>query len=89
MREIKLVVKNKVGLHARPAAMFVQEAAKYKSKITVESSGRRADGKSILQVLSLGVKCGNEIIIRAEGEDENKAIERLASVVGGDFDVGS
>lgn len=74
-------VKNKVGLHARPAALFVQEAMKHPCKITVESDGKRADAKSILQVLALGVKCGQEISIITEGENENTALQKLVSLV--------
>lgn len=76
-----MTVKNKVGLHARPAAIFVQEATRFKSKISIECDGKKADGKSILQVLSLGVKCGNVITIRADGEDEDAAIEKLVRTI--------
>jgi len=76
-----MTIKNKVGLHARPAAVFVQAASKYKAKITLESSGKKADAKSILQVLALGVKCGHELTIRAEGPDEKEALESLAALV--------
>ncbi|HHW17314.1 MAG TPA: HPr family phosphocarrier protein [Firmicutes bacterium] len=81
MREAQVTVKNKVGLHARPAATFVQEATKFKSKINIECGGRKADGKSILQVLSLGVKCGSLIVIRADGEDEDEAVEKLVYMI--------
>jgi len=76
-----VTVKNKVGLHARPAAMFVQEAMKFKSNINVEFGDRKADAKSILQVLALGVKCGSLIVIRADGEDENEAVEKLVRLI--------
>lgn len=80
---VKATVKvtNKVGLHARPAALFVQEAMKHSSKITVLAGGRTADAKSILQVLALGVKCGQEIGIVAEGADESVALEKLVKLV--------
>lgn len=81
MREVQITVKNKVGLHARPAATFVQEAMKFRSNINIEHDGRKADGKSIVQVLSLGVKCGSLVIIRADGEDENEAVEKLAYMI--------
>lgn len=79
--EAKAVVKNKVGLHARPAAMFVQEAMKHKCRIIVESQGKKADAKSILQVLSLGVKCGQEVTVRAEGEGEQNAVQSLLALL--------
>lgn len=88
MVEAKVVVRNKVGLHARPAAMFVQEAMRYKSKITVEAAGKKADGKSILQVLALGVKAGQEIIVRADGQDEEEAVQSLVCLAGKDVEGG-
>ncbi|HHW26407.1 MAG TPA: HPr family phosphocarrier protein [Firmicutes bacterium] len=81
MTEAKVVVKSQVGLHARPAAMFVQEAIKHKCSIKVESAGKKADGKSILQVLSLGVKCGQEITLYADGPGEEEAIASLVKLV--------
>jgi len=81
LKEAQVTVKNKVGLHARPATTFVQEAMKYRSKISIECGGRKADGKSILQVLSLGIKCGSLIVIRADGEDEHQAVERLLHMI--------
>lgn len=80
MVEAKVVVRSKIGLHARPAAMLVQEAMRYKSRITLEAAGKKADGKSILQVLSLGVKAGQEITVRADGQDENQALQSLVCI---------
>jgi phosphocarrier protein len=79
--EDRVVVKASVGLHARPAAAFVQEALKHKCKIQVESLGRKADGKSILQVLGLGVKANQEIIVRADGAGEAEAVAALVNLV--------
>ncbi len=81
MIEVKTVVENRVGLHARPAAAFVQEAMKYECSITLESGGKKADGKSIFQVLALGVKQGQEVLIRADGENEEAAIENLVQLL--------
>ncbi|WP_273334001.1 HPr family phosphocarrier protein, partial [Dictyoglomus turgidum] len=54
----KLIIKNKTGLHARPATLFVETAKKFKSKIWVEKNGKKVDGKSLIGVLSLGVEQG-------------------------------
>jgi len=81
MTEGRAVVASSVGLHARPAATFVQEAMKYKSKVTVEASGKAADAKSIIQVLKLGAKYGQEVIIRAEGDDEAEAVANLCVLI--------
>ena len=91
MKELKVIVKNKVGLHARPAALFVQTAAKFKSEIKVtcfdeaEQKERIANAKSILSVLTLGVFEGMEIVIRATGEDEEAAAQALVDLVNNNF----
>lgn len=77
MREVKIKIKNKTGLHARPAAKFVETAKKFKSDITVFKGDRSANAKNILQVLALGIDCGDEIILRVEGEDEEIAVKEL------------
>jgi len=74
-------ILNKTGLHARPAAKFVEKASKFKSKITIEKDGKKADAKSILSVLALGVGQGSKIKITAEGEDEQKAVEQLVKLL--------
>ena len=82
MVEETVVVGSKVGLHARPAAVFVQTASKFKSAVTLEANGKRANGKSILQVLALGAKHGQSVLVRCEGDDEADALRSLADLVG-------
>jgi len=82
------IIQNEVGLHARPAALFVQTAAKFQAKIKVRNTTRSTpfvDAKSILSVLGLGVSCGHEIEITAEGEDEQKAVEAMTRLIENDF----
>jgi phosphocarrier protein len=74
-------ILNRTGLHARPAAEFVEKASKFKSKITIEKDGKKADAKSILSVLGLGVGQGSKIKITAEGEDEQQAVEQLVELL--------
>ncbi|MEX2690513.1 MAG: HPr family phosphocarrier protein [Candidatus Njordarchaeum guaymaensis] len=83
--EVKLKLLNKVGLHARPAALFVKTARKFKSKISVEKNGQVVDAKNILGVLSLGAEMGDEIKIIAEGEDAQEAIKTLSELVNNKF----
>jgi phosphocarrier protein HPr len=91
MKEIKVIVKNKVGLHARPAALFVQTASKFKSEVKVScldmdaNKPRIANAKSILSILTLGVFEGTEITIQATGEDEDKAAQALVDLVVSNF----
>ncbi len=87
MARVETTVKllNKVGLHARPASLFVQAAKKFKSQIKVKKDGNEVDAKSILGVLSLGAECGHTITITAEGPDAEEAINELVSLVKNKF----
>jgi len=77
MPEIILTIRNKVGLHARPASLFVREATKFKSTITAIHGEAQANAKSILNVLTLGANQGTKLIVRAEGEDAEAALQAL------------
>lgn len=83
--EARVVLMNKVGLHARPASLFVRTAKKFKSKITVEKNGKTADAKNILSVLALGAEKGDEIHLIAEGEDAEEAIKTLVDLINNKF----
>lgn len=80
----KLTVKNKQGLHARPAALFVQIANKFDSRITVIGDKEEVNGKSIMGILMLGAERDSTIIIEADGEDAHLAIVELERVVSGE-----
>jgi len=83
--EEMVTLLNKVGLHARPAAMFVQTANKFKSKVRVSKEGKEVDAKSILGILSLAV-CFNDVVtIKTEGEDAEKALKQLIDLVNTKF----
>lgn len=77
----KVIVKNKQGLHARPAALFVQVANKFDSRISVSRDQEVVNGKSIMGILMLGAEKGSEILLMADGEDAVLAIEELERVV--------
>ncbi len=77
----QLTVKNKSGLHARPAALFVQVANKFDSRITVRRDEEEVNGKSIMGILMLGAEKGSLIIIEAEGEDAQAALEELEKII--------
>jgi phosphotransferase system HPr (HPr) family protein len=84
--EKKLAIKNKLGLHARPAALFVQSANKFDSEITVKKGeGSETDAKSILGVLTLAAGFGSEILVKAEGEDAQTALDELEKLIEGKF----
>ncbi len=81
-----VAVKNKVGLHARPATFFIQKANEYKSSIWVEKEGRRVNAKSLLGVLSLGISQDNSVRIIADGSDEEAAVDGLVKLVESGFE---
>jgi len=88
MAEATIQVRHKVGLHARPAAMFVQTAAKFSSKIKVKnltSNGNFVDAKSIIMVLTLGVMKDHEVVIQTDGADADAALEALKSLIEANF----
>ena len=85
MPEISLTVQHKTGLHARPAAMFVQTANKFKSVIKVKHGEKEANAKSIMGILTLGAGQGAVISIRAEGDDAEQALMALRTLVESNF----
>ena len=85
MPEIKLTITHEVGLHARPASMFVQTAAKFSSDIEVTHGETTANAKSILGVLTLGAHQGAELLISAEGADADEALNALEELVADNF----
>jgi len=85
MPEITLTVKHEVGLHARPAALFVQTAKRFNGDIRVTHGEKEANAKSILSVLALGVDQGAMITIHAEGEDADQALAALDALVENNF----
>ena len=88
MQQLRLQVTNEVGLHARPAAIFVNAASSFTSAIQVRNvtaSSAWADAKSILSVLVLGVEQGHEVELTAEGPDEAEAIGVLGELIRSDF----
>ena len=81
----EVVIKNQVGLHARPATFFIQKANEFKSSIWVEKEERRVNAKSLLGVLSLGITKGSSIVISAEGPDEEEAVNALCTLIESNF----
>ncbi len=81
MVEREAVVVPEAGLHARPAAMFVKEAKRYSAEIVVVKDGVEANAKSSLRLMTLGAKKGDRLLIRAEGEDEEAAVEALVALI--------
>ena len=85
MIEKQLVIKNKFGLHARPAAVMVQTAAKFKSKIKIIKDSQEVDGKSIMGLMTLAASAGSTITLVADGEDESQALQSLEQLIESGF----
>jgi phosphotransferase system HPr (HPr) family protein len=77
--EIHLVVIDPSGLHARPAAKFVQAASRFSSRIVIREDGREADAKSLIALLGLTIRPSSEITLAADGPDEDEALVALAA----------
>jgi phosphocarrier protein HPr len=81
MQQRDLAIRNKLGLHARPAAVFVEAAQKFTSQIALLKNGKRANAKSILSLMSLDIRSGDTVTLEATGADEIEAIAALADLV--------
>jgi len=80
-----VVILNRYGLHARPAAEFVKLSSRFKARVTVEKEGLEVNGKSIMGVMMLAAECGSTLKIRAVGDDADEALEALATLVSDRF----
>lgn len=81
MLEQKLKIKNKSGLHARPASMIVREATKFSSDISIIKDANVYNARSIMNVMSMGAKYEEEIILKVSGVDEKEAISTIARLI--------
>ena len=86
MMEKEFVVTPRLGLHARPAALFVHEAAKFKSAVLVNKEGLEINGKSVMGLMLLAAECGSRLTIKADGPDEEQAIAALGRLFERKFD---
>ena len=80
MTEKDVVVKNRAGIHARPAALIVQTASQYAAQIEFKNDHETINAKSIMGIITLGASYNSTITISADGEDEAEAVERLAQL---------
>ncbi len=77
MKEFHYIITDREGIHARPAGLLVKEANRFSSSITLEKDGKTGDAKRIFAVMGLAAKQGQEIIVRADGPDEEEAIRTM------------
>lgn len=84
----KIIIKNKLGLHARPAALFVQIANKFDSDVTVKKGSKEVNGKSIMGILMLAAGKGSTVLVSIDGQDAGQAMVELEKVLSGELDEG-
>ena len=85
MIQKEMVIKLSEGLKARPVATLVQVANRFESQILIESGNKKVNAKSIMGVLSLGIRKGESIFVLANGKDENAAVDALQTLVDSNF----
>ena len=73
MKNFSYVIKDEVGIHARPAGLLVKEAKKYQSKVMITKDGKSADATRLMALMGLGVKCGDSVDVEISGDDEETA----------------
>ena len=74
MKTLTYTIKDELGIHARPAGLLVKAAGAFQSDITIATEAKKANAKRMMAVMGLGVKCGTQVTITAEGADEDAAI---------------
>ncbi len=77
----KITIQNAQGLHARPAALFVQIVSKYNSHVTISKDGEEVNGKSIMGILTLGAQQNSSVTIKVDGEDAEKVLAELEELL--------
>lgn len=88
MAERRAVIASKVGLHARPAAVFVKAVQQAGAPVTIaKGDAPGVDAASILNVLTLNAAFGDEVVLRADGDDAEQALDRLVALLGQDLDA--
>ena len=83
--EAKVVLSNKMGLHARPSTQIATTASRFSSDIHIGKDGMDVDAKSVLELLMLAAECGTELTVSAEGDDAKVAVAALVDLVKGRF----
>lgn len=77
MKTFNYVIKDEIGIHARPAGLLAKEVKVFESKVTISKNGKSAEAKKLMMLMGLGVKCGDEVTVTVEGADEEAAFEAV------------
>lgn len=82
----ELTIQNRLGLHARPSAMFVKVCSRFRSEIWVEKDGEQVNGKSIMGLMMLAAGQGSKLLVTCEGPDAEKALAEIEALIARKFD---
>ena len=85
MKSFNYVIKEELGLHARPAGILAKQAKGYESKVTITKAGKSAEATRLMAVMALAVKQGEEVTVDVEGADEDKAVEEIKAFFEANF----
>lgn len=85
MKEISLKIENETGLHARPASLLVQVASKFNGQIEICSGAKSCDGKSLIAIMAMSIRSGDEIVIKASGENEDLLLNEMENLIKSNF----
>ena len=83
--EKDVTIVNRLGMHARPAALFVRVASRYRCEVWVEKEGEQINGKSIMGLMMLAAGQGSKLLIRCDGPDAGKAMEEIEALIAAEF----
>jgi phosphocarrier protein len=81
MKELNYIIKDSLGIHARPAGLLVKKASTFQSEMTISKDGKVVDLKKIFGIMGLGAKCGDEITIKIAGDDEVEAYTAIEEFI--------
>ncbi len=82
MKTFNYTIKDKVGIHARPAGLLAKEAKNFKSEITIGKDGKNVNAERLMQVMGMGIKCGDTVTVSVSGEDEDEAVKAMERFFG-------
>lgn len=77
MKQFEYVIKDELGIHARPAGLLVKEAKKYESKIVISKDGKKAEATKLIAIMGMAIKCGQTVEVEVSGSDEEAAFEGI------------
>ena len=81
MKTFEYVIRDELGIHARPAGALVKEVKKFESRITIQKGDKEVEASKLMALMGMGVKCGDNIIVKADGADEDAAIEQMETFI--------